>query len=196
VSTVPQDKDQLRKLLLLKRQTLSAGEVEQRSIRIFKQFTTILEPRLSKFETVALYFPIRGEVETRGFFQYFTKKKKRCCFPKVFTNPEQKGQMGFYAVRDWSSLQTGTFGVGEPQPLPGEQPVIPDLILVPAIAFAKDRHRLGYGAGFYDRFFSTQQQQKTLSVGLSYDFQIIESLPTNTHDRPLDFIVSEDGVFP
>ena len=62
-----------------------------------------------------------------------------------------------------------------------------DLIIVPGVAFSKKGERLGYGGGFYDRFL---EHHKVYTIGVAYDFQIMNSLPTEEHDRKLNEIIT------
>lgn len=140
------------------------------------------------FSTVGFYYPIKGEVDTRPFFDFFKKRKLAAAFPKVLS--VENKEMDFFTVSDWSELNTGMYGIAEPKP---GVAVFPDLLLVPGAAFSKDGHRLGYGAGFYDKYLSRWRQEKPegLSVGLAYDFQVLDSVPFDSHDQKLDALFSE-----
>jgi len=62
-----------------------------------------------------------------------------------------------------------------------------DIVVVPAVAFDLQGHRLGYGKGYYDRFL---KKTKAVKVGVAYDFQIVEKLPAEQHDIPVDLIIT------
>ena len=97
-------------------------------------------------------------------------------------------------IRSFDDLQKGTFGILEPKP-EAMNLVAPDeldLVLVPGIAFDKRGYRLGYGGGFYDAFLA---QTKSVKVGLAFDFQIVDLLPTREEDERVDLIVSEKTVY-
>ena len=195
---VPTAKKAIRKEILARRQALSAGEVEQRSQRIYKIFLAHVEELLpTKFSTVALYFPIHGEVDTRPFHRYFKSRKVKCLFPKV-TDPTSKSSLlDFYAVDDLFELQLGAFGIAEPAGLSGTAHR-PDVVLVPALAFSSDAHRLGFGGGYYDRTidsWSVAGARKSVTlIGLAYEFQLFSQLPREPHDHQLDFVVSEEQI--
>lgn len=190
------DKQDFRKKLIAERKALSAGEVQFRSQQIFRKFLSAAESFADNdVRAIAFYFPIRGEVDTRALFRHFQSRQKTCLFPKVSGD-----RMDFYPVRDWSELQVGTFGIGEPQVGPSAPSVRPDLVFVPGVAFSPDLYRIGFGAGFYDRAIHAWKAEGSKSsvrlVALAYDFQILPSLPREPHDHAMDYIVTESRVFP
>ena len=67
----------------------------------------------------------------------------------------------------------------------------PDFLLVPLVAFDKNRNRIGYGGGFYDRYIKKlKKKKKFLTIGLAYSFQKVKKIPITKHDIQLDFIVT------
>lgn len=198
-STKSFDKQALRKQILATRQLLGAGEVEQRSQRVFKNFLSHIDTLLAPdYSSVALYFPIRGEVDTRPFYKYFKARKRRCLFPKM-SSPVQSAPLEFFEVGDWAELSLGALGIGEPRPNLGAVSVRPDVVIVPGIAFSHDAHRVGFGAGYYDRTIEewglSGQRELTRLVGIAYDFQLLPQLPSEPHDQVLDYVVAEESIF-
>ena len=69
--------------------------------------------------------------------------------------------------------------------------IFSDILLVPLVAFDKDRNRIGYGGGFYDRYIKKlKRKKKILTIGLAYSFQKVKKIPVTKHDIQLDFIVT------
>ena len=68
-----------------------------------------------------------------------------------------------------------------------------DIVLVPVVAFSRDGNRLGYGGGFYDKWFS--KNPGTIKIGLAYSFQQFDDFITEGHDIKLDFVISETNLF-
>ena len=64
----------------------------------------------------------------------------------------------------------------------------PDVVIVPGLAFTRQGQRLGMGGGYYDRYL--QSQPDTFSVGVCYDWQVLDKLPLDTHDRPMNTLVT------
>ena len=77
------------------------------------------------------------------------------------------------------------------------KPKIPDIILVPILAFDKDKYRLGYGKGFYDRYLYRylKQFKNIMTVGVAFSFQKHHKLPVNQNDVKLNFIITEKGIY-
>ena len=85
--------------------------------------------------------------------------------------------------------------MGIPEPV-STKIIYPDLILVPLVGFDKNKFRLGYGGGYYDRYIEkVGKLKKFKTVGLSFSFQEIEKLPINKFDRKLDFIITENKIY-
>ena len=74
-----------------------------------------------------------------------------------------------------------------------ELPGKPDLIFVPGLAFAKDGHRLGRGAGFFDRLLAGRAA-RAFKIGICFSFQLVDAVPTERHDIEMDMIVTDQGV--
>ena len=83
---------------------------------------------------------------------------------------------------------------GIPEPSSGTI-VNPDILLVPLVAFDKNLNRLGYGAGYYDRLIeSLKKKKKIITIGLAFDFQEFNSIPTSKYDQKLDYIVTNKNI--
>ena len=92
------------------------------------------------------------------------------------------------------TLYVNEFGILEPAK---SQVKVPDVMLIPVIAFDKYKYRLGYGKGFYDRYLNKylKQFKNILTVGVAFSFQRHHKLPINRNDVKLDFIITEKGVY-
>ncbi len=96
----------------------------------------------------------------------------------------------FRAWTDDAALQKGPLGIS--QPPDGAERLVPDIVLVPLAAFDRHGHRVGYGAGFYDRTLTELRAQKTIvAIGIAFAVQEIERVPATAHDAPLDFVLTE-----
>ena len=73
--------------------------------------------------------------------------------------------------------------------------VFPDVLIVPLVGFDKNKFRLGYGGGFYDRYIAKLSNlQKVLTVGFAFSFQEVKNIPKNKYDKKLDFILTNKGI--
>ena len=91
-------------------------------------------------------------------------------------------------------LFVNKFGILEPAKA---QSNVPNIILVPLLAFDKNKYRLGYGKGFYDRYLNKylKRFKNILTVGVAFSFQKHHNLPVNQNDVKLDLIITEKGIF-
>jgi 5-formyltetrahydrofolate cyclo-ligase len=133
--------------------------------------------------TVGAYMPLPGEPDIRPLFALPGKQ---------FFIPAFDETYGVYRMAALSEdLKSGKFRIPEPvEPVRAKQL---DLLLVPGIAFDRHGNRLGRGGGFYDRLLA--EYPAATAVGLCFDFQLVDSLPAEPHDRPVDWIVTESQVF-
>ena len=92
-------------------------------------------------------------------------------------------------------LKINRFGILEP--INNKKSYIPDVALVPLLAYDKNNFRLGYGKGYYDKFLSSLKKTKknVLTIGLAFSFQKYKKIPTNKSDMKLDYILTEKGIF-
>ena len=107
---------------------------------------------------------------------------------------DNNGKMQYYYIRSLDDVKIGAFGVREPDV--NFCTLVDDytdaICIVPAIAFDKSGYRLGYGKGYYDRFLCNFDG---ISIGISYDECITQKLCVDSFDIPVDYIVTQSGVF-
>ena len=101
--------------------------------------------------------------------------------------------MDFYEWSNKKSLNVSKKGIPEPYTI---KKVFPDVLIVPLVGFDKNKFRLGYGGGFYDRYISKMsKQKKVLTIGFAFSFQEITKVPINEFDQKLDIILTNKGIF-
>jgi len=145
-----------------------------------------LEMQLHSAHTILFFAPLPDELDVWPLLEKFRAAGKICALPG-FDSATQT-----YSARQVSNLATdivvGEFGVREPASNCVEIPLEKfDLVLVPGVAFDLHGHRLGRGKGFYDRILSAASGVK---CGVAYDFQLVAEIPTEPHDKPVDFMVT------
>jgi 5-formyltetrahydrofolate cyclo-ligase len=139
---------------------------------------------------VGLYAALPDELPTRRLFDALRDAPVVCCLPNVRSD----GGLDFTRVDRWESLQPGAFGVLSPDPaLSKLQLGDGDVVLVPGTAFDLGGGRLGRGRGYYDRAFPVGVSGAPDLIGVAYQWQIEEMVPTTSHDRAMDAIVTEHG---
>ncbi len=133
--------------------------------------------------SIMLYLPIRGEADVRGVFT----------LPLSFYVPVTHGVKICPALFTSDTLLTrGKFGVSVPaEPVFADKQSI-DFAIVPAVAVDRDKNRVGYGKGCYDRFLADMDCVKAAAV---FDFQIADGIEPRPHDIKMDYIITESGCF-
>lgn len=131
-----------------------------------------------KAKIVMFYIAFGGEVNTREMIREAKKIGKLICVPIC---RKDKEIMQPAMLVDHAKLKKGPYGVWEPVAQTRVKPEDLDLIVVPGLAFDKKGNRLGRGKGYYDRFLGSLSD-KTPSIGLAFDFQILPLIPTTAHD--------------
>lgn len=131
--------------------------------------------------TVALYWPMRDEIDPRPLGGALAARGARLVLPVV-----RGAAMRFHPF-DAEALVPGPFGTSEPAG--GGPETVPDLLLVPLLAFDRAGHRLGYGKGCYDRWLAAHPAAH--AVGVAFAAQEVDALPVEPHDVPLAAILTE-----
>lgn len=170
----------------LKRRTALNGK-QDKSTEIFKKIISF-KPFLD-CDTVLCYYSVGGEVSTRSIIEYALYNNKTVGIPVCVNN---KGNMRFYKYTLNTALKNNRIGIPEPEILSEEiRETDKTVVIVPALSFAENGFRLGYGGGYYDRYL---EDFKGVSVGLCYDGLISESLPYEDYDKSVDFIITEKEI--
>ncbi|HEX7056026.1 MAG TPA: 5-formyltetrahydrofolate cyclo-ligase [Bacilli bacterium] len=146
--------------------------------------------------TVFTYIPFRQEVDVKPLIAACFEFGCRIAAPRV-DKPARR--MEPVVIQNLHELVVGNWGMLEP---PADKPILSenepiDLILVPGVAFDRAGHRLGYGGGFYDRFLASYRQRHgslPMCLALAYSLQIVEHLPNEAHDVPVDLIITENEM--
>lgn len=145
-------------------------------------------PEIAGADCVYAYVSLRTEAGTRKLLQALWRMGKSLALPRV-----EGEKMRFYLVPDFSRLLKGAYGILEPdetcRPAEDEQAVM----LVPGTAFTRDGLRLGKGGGYYDRYLNGEPGHRT--IGLAYDFQVLETLPAGDLDRKMDLVVTPTKIY-
>jgi 5-formyltetrahydrofolate cyclo-ligase len=133
---------------------------------------------------VGAYYSIGTEVRTEGVLEAARKMGKSVSLPRLSGE-----KISFFEFSDETDLVPGEFGILEPNPRSAA--TIPEVLVVPGIAFDSRGYRLGYGKGYYDRYLS---EFPTYSIGLAFSIQIVDKIPNTDHDVPLNALATEKGI--
>ena len=175
------EKESLRNRLLETRDNTSFDLLKIASENIQKKLKKIYA--FKNAQKIGIYYPIGSEIFTQDIIQELISQGKEAFLPKVTGEA-----MEFRKIIDFSSLEHGSFDIMEPKEnCPVENSL--DVILVPTVGIDRRGVRLGYGHGFYDKFLA---ENKTTTISLTLEKQIIKRIPKSDHDVLIDWIVTED----
>ena len=139
---------------------------------------------------IAGYYPSNYEVNILNFLEEASKNKFKIVLPVI----KSSNKMSFKSWIFKEPLYVNKFGILEPNNLGKE--IIPDLIMVPLVAFDRKLNRIGYGKGYYDRSLQkiSKIKKKTITLGIAYSFQKCATIPTNKYDFKLNYVFTEQGI--
>lgn len=185
------DKKLLRQQTLTKRDTLTWLEVQSKSQEIAQRLFML--PEYHKAQTILIYLAFAKEVATQAIIMTAWQEKKRILVPVCQTSDKS---LLISELRNFNELTSGTWNIPEPKKdyLRPREPQAIDLAIIPGLAFDLRGSRLGYGAGYYDRFLS-KLTPTCPKVALAYEFSLIEFFPTEPHDIPMDYIITEVATY-
>ncbi len=176
---VAEEKKILRGNILAVRDALTPEELSLRSRRIGE--VLFKEEHFQKAETVAFYMPKGNEVDTKSMIERAMKEGKEVLVP--VTNDK----ISMCKFTSFDDMLAGKFGVPEPKHHEPKDHAA-DVVLVPGVVFGLCMHRIGYGKGYYDKYF---KESKAFRIGICFDFQLMDNLPTHEHDIPMELIITD-----
>lgn len=183
------DKKILRKQMREIRDALTIEDIHIHSKQIAEQ---LLQSSFYKECThICVYDAFRNEVSCKYIITQALQDGK-CVYLPV-TDKACK-TMEFYQITEDTIYREGNYGIREPE-FDEKSKILQDkaLILMPGLAFDQNKHRLGYGGGYYDKYLALHDEHITMA--LCYDFQIVDELPCEDHDILPDYIVTESEIF-
>jgi len=192
---VADEKQYLRAVLSEARTALSAERAGTLSVQVQRRLLATPEYRTAK--KILLYAALGGEVDTILIATDALRTRRQLYYPII-----DRGlcRLRLGAVADLGELRVGALGIAQPPVSAareagdlGSDPGAA-LVCVPGVAFTPVGARLGRGGGYYDRLLA-ELPGETCAAGLGFSFQLIDRLPEESHDRRLDFIVTESAVY-
>jgi 5-formyltetrahydrofolate cyclo-ligase len=177
-------KSKIRKKILEIRKKKNSKNIKLSLLKIFKE----IKKNISKKKIIGGYYPVNFEIDILEFLEKLEVKGLQLCLPVVKKNNE----MDFYSWSTKNLLKLNKFGIPEPEQI---KKVLPEIILVPLVAFDDRLYRIGYGGGYYDRYIDKLPNKKNLlKIGIAHSCQKINRVPINKYDKKLDIIITEKYV--
>ena len=173
-------KTALRKAMLAERDSLDAANKAKMDEKLIQEMIALI--KLHRVSTIHSYIPMGSEINLLPLLNYMLDAGITVVTPRSL--PKRKLQ--HLILNSLNELETGIYGTSHPansHEFNGHY----DMILVPGLAFDKTGFRLGYGAGYYDIFLIDQPD--SIKVGICYLFQLVDQVPTESHDIKLDVII-------
>ena len=186
------DKKAFRKMALAKRNILTKKEIEDKSALIKKHLESLDLYKNAK--TVMVYLSFRSEVITDGLIENLFNNGKKVVVPipikgtrtmniSEITNLSDDLELDFYNIR-----------IPRKEFIKEVSPQEIDFVITPGVAFSSDKHRMGYGGGYYDTFIENLRPD-AITCALAFEAQIFKHVPKQDHDKQMDYIVTENGYF-
>lgn len=184
------EKRALRERVLALRANLS---VQQRALKSKEIQSRVIDlQEFQQAQTIMLFLNFRDEVETTQLAQKILDMGKRLVLPRC----APRGVLIPALIQDLGrDIEPGTWGIREPKKdgLQIVEPVGIDCVLVPGAAFDRYGNRLGYGGGYYDRFFE-RLKDGVPKIGIAFSCQVVSEVPVEQFDKKIDMLVTEEGV--
>ena len=180
------DKSKLRQKYLYKRNIVQNEIANELSDRIYNNLLTI---DILRYKNIFLYKHFKKEVRTDKIIKYLLNNNTNVYLPICYTDNLQMSFGQIFNLK--SELKKNNYGIEEPAVQSDEKTTI-DCIIVPGIVFSKSGNRIGFGCGYYDKFLNSHKQ--CFKIGLCYEFQLYEEIPTESFDVPMDIIVTENRI--
>jgi len=175
------DKNEIRRKIKAMKSMLLEREKQEAAELVFAQLERT--PAFIMANHILMYHSLPDELSTHSFLRKWSGSKK-------FYLPRVNGVNLDILPYEESRLELGAFHIEEPSgnDTVGAEEI--ELVVVPAVAYDRQGNRLGRGKGFYDRLLGSTRATK---IGVAYEFQVIDKIPTENHDVPMDMIISPSG---
>ena len=184
-----EQKHNLRQSVLEQLKALTTGEVQAKSVALGQRLNVVRE--LWSAQAVCCFVSFGAEIHTHDLIRHFLAEKRHVSVPSF--DPVGQRYICSEVKHFETDLTEGRLGILEPKPQ-AIRPVrtdIPDVWLVPGVAFDETGNRLGRGMGYYDHLLTGA---RGLKIALAFDFQLVAEVPATLRDVPMDFVVTETRV--
>ena len=181
-------KDIVRRELIEKRKSLTKSEIFKKSEIIKNKLFELSE--FKKAKTILFYVSYDNEVFTHDMIKESIDNKKNVIVP---ISDKKNKNLILSKLQSWNDLSIGSYEILEPKKEKIEEVTIKeiDLIIVPGVGFDEKGNRLGHGKGYYDKLL---EKFKEKTIALAFDFQVIDMIPTEPHDKKINIIITEKNV--
>lgn len=185
------DKKTLRKHIIEIRDNLNIDEKKSKDENILNNLMDF--KGIDDYNNIFCYVNFGSEINTMPIIKEFLQKDKKIYIPYI---DNETKSMKLALIRNIEEdLVEGYYNILEPKDelrVDVDNNII-DLVITPGVAFTKDKFRTGYGGGYYDRFFANLKTDP-LKIALAYDFQIVDKIPVEDFDIPVDILITDKQI--
>ncbi|HHU75013.1 MAG TPA: 5-formyltetrahydrofolate cyclo-ligase [Clostridiales bacterium] len=189
------NKDDIRKNILKERSLLSESQRREFNQAIYQRL--INSDLYQKSKIIFAFASFGSEVDTWTILDHAMHEGKRVYLPRV------EGKiMNFYELKDIQSLEPSKFGILEPKTEEANRYLVETdpnqikVMIMPGLAFDTKGNRIGYGAGYYDKYLNSFPKDHFIKAAIAYDFQIFDYLVSDPYDIPVDIIITPSKYLP
>ena len=186
----PALKRKIRNQLIAARKALTPEKIRDRSAAICRRISEL--DAWADAREVLAYMPVDGEVDVAPLVEELWRRGSRVLLPRC--RPGEPGMMDLACPVGIHEVAPGAYGI--PEPIPDTCPALeycsPQLVLVPGVGFDESGMRIGMGGGYYDRLLASGKLGGALTIFPAYSFQLVENVPKQAWDQPVNVIVTEE----
>lgn len=177
-------KNKIRKEVLALRKAMPICLLEEKSKIITEKVIT--HPAYRKAEVILAYVDAKGEVKTKDIIEHAWMNDKKVAVPRVHGDI-----MKYYLISSFEDLEPGCFGIMEPKVSCFEVSEIPEnsVVIMPGVAFDNTGNRIGYGKGYYDKYFA--KYPELYKIAVAFSMQIVRKVPTDILDISANCVITE-----
>ena len=184
-------KDELRKTLRAARKAHAAALPDSIRALVFHRPPAPLLALVPDNAVIGLYRETGSEAPATAYAKFFLERGHEIALPRFAGGGAPMEFARFADPYEAEDLVEGPFGITQP---PADAPSLePAIVFVPLVGFTAEGERLGQGGGHYDRWLADHPE--TVAIGLAWDCQLVESLPTEAHDRSLAAVVTPTRIY-
>ena len=176
-------KNELRKYYLNIRDNIEDKDIKDNKI----QDKLMNNKYINDCKLILVYVSFNNEVDTINLIKYFLNNKL-VAVPKIENN-----MMNFYYIKSLSELKKGKYNILEPVTNNMVNDFTSCVSITPGVCFSRNLYRIGYGKGFYDKFYS--EHREIYKIGLTYDECIIDNFNVDMYDQKLDLVITPNNIY-
>ena len=185
MNSIQTQKASLRKQLKQQRREIHGPLRQQKNLAIQQSLLSLAD--VQKAKSAFCFISYGTEVDTHGIIDHLLAERKRLAVPKIM----DPGYMNAIRFQDWQELETGQLGILTPRANAAMAGPF-DITITPGLGFTESGKRLGFGRGYYDKWF--QANGAGVKVALAYESQILDDLPIDEYDVKVDMIITEERL--